>query len=44
MPVARIERIIGGVVRGRVERGSGGFFAGSQTGAKKVRPEPHSYF
>lgn len=27
MPVARIERIIAGVVRGRVERGSGGFFA-----------------
>lgn len=27
MPVARIERIIRGVVTGRVERGSGGFFA-----------------
>lgn len=27
MPVARIERIIAGVVTGRVERGSGGFFA-----------------
>lgn len=27
MPVARIERIIGGIVRGRVERGSDGFFA-----------------
>ncbi len=27
MPVARTERIIGGIVRGRVERGSDGFFA-----------------
>lgn len=27
MPVTRIERIVGGAVRGRVERGSDGFFA-----------------
>lgn len=27
MPVTRIERIVGGVVTGRVERGSDGFFA-----------------
>lgn len=27
MPVARIERVVAGVVTGRVERGSDGFFA-----------------
>lgn len=27
MPVARIERVIGGIVTGRVERGSDGLFA-----------------
>lgn len=27
MPIARIERIVGGRVTGRVERGSDGFFA-----------------
>lgn len=33
MPVAKIERIVGGVVQGRVERGSIGFFACHEFGS-----------
>lgn len=33
MPVARIERIVGGIVRGRVERGSDGLFACHEFGS-----------
>ncbi|RWB69727.1 hypothetical protein [Mesorhizobium sp.] len=33
MPIARIERIVGGIVRGRVERGSDGLFACHEFGS-----------
>lgn len=38
MPVAKIERIIGGVVTGRVERGSDGFFVCHDFGSNVNAP------
>lgn len=38
MPVARIERVVGGVVTGRMERGSDGLFARDDFGSNVTQP------